>query len=75
MSNNCSQFATCEYNQRTESYACECLPGFQGDGYVCAKPTCVWGFCWCLEGFTYRDGQCHQIKQIPKQLGKLGVKL
>ena len=33
MVNNCSSLAEC--SNTNGSYTCECLPGYQGNGYIC----------------------------------------
>jgi hypothetical protein len=38
IAHNCSPFATCKFNDRSGSYSCVCVPGYQGDGYSCDSP-------------------------------------
>jgi nidogen (entactin) len=38
IAHNCSPFATCKFNDRSGSYRCVCVPGYQGDGYSCDSP-------------------------------------
>lgn len=57
---NCSPYATCSHDEILNSYNCKCLPGYDGDGYTCIRPTCVLGECWCPEGYQYLDGKCER---------------
>ena len=57
---NCSPYATCSYNQVLNIHECKCLPGFEGDGYNCIRPTCVLGVCWCPDGYQYLNEKCEK---------------
>jgi len=57
---NCSPYATCTFNEELKTHYCKCLPGFEGDGYNCIRPTCVLGVCWCPNGYQYIDNKCER---------------
>lgn len=57
---NCSPYATCAYDEVLNSHQCKCLPGFEGDGYECVRPTCILGVCWCPDGYLYVNDKCER---------------
>lgn len=59
---NCSPNAECvpSYNG---DYECQCISGFTGNGYSCAKvypdsPQCLFGVCFCASGFVFDGIAC-----------------
>ena len=57
---NCSPYATCTFDEERKTHHCKCLPGFEGDGYNCIRPTCVLGVCWCPNGYQYINNKCER---------------
>lgn len=57
---NCSPYATCTYDEVLDIHECKCLPGFEGDGYDCVRPTCILGVCWCPDGYLYVNEKCER---------------
>jgi nidogen (entactin) len=57
---NCSPYATCTYDEVLNTHQCKCLPGFEGDGYDCVRPTCILGVCWCPDGYLYVNEKCER---------------
>ncbi|XP_017054240.1 nidogen [Drosophila ficusphila] len=53
--NNCGIHATCEPTEDPANYECQCIAGFNGDGYVCIEEQN------CLNNHTLCDlnAQCH----------------
>ncbi|GLH09807.1 Putative vitellogenin receptor [Gryllus bimaculatus] len=67
VANNCSPFATCQFDTLTQKYTCVCIPGYYGDGLSCYETDSVTANCnntdcWCPYDFVLEGLMCLKKK-------------